>query len=425
MILTKGTRKPVNANNVTLKFKNHPQHTDHAIFVSNKDKKLINDNYMIFYGQPETPCQSINYNASQDSYYIDFSKLPPEADKITLTFSTEDGYNGDLSFLPEVNIDIGEDSLTFSKSDIVKEKALMLVEFYKHNNQWKSWTIIQGFNGGLADLVRFFGADVAPKNSEPEIVKTTNITLNKTNERLIKLEKTVSNPSIINLAKTIHNLLPLYNLENHTADVALIIDFSVSMTPVFKNGFIQKITDRLMAAGILFDDNASIDVFLFDHRTQYLGEITVKNFENKIAEWEQQYKLGHDTKYGGAIKEVMEFYFQTTKKPEQAPLRDKPVYAFFVTDGDATDKQLTTRLMREVSYYPIFWQFVGVHTGMFSSFAYLERLDDLKDRCIDNADFFEINKKEINSMTDKELLDRMFNEYPSWLKMAKQYELIK
>ena len=47
MILTKGTRKPVNANNVTLKFKNHPPHTDHAIFVSNKDKKLINDNSKI------------------------------------------------------------------------------------------------------------------------------------------------------------------------------------------------------------------------------------------------------------------------------------------------------------------------------------------------------------------------------------------
>lgn len=419
MILEKGNRYTLESHVFSIIFNEKTNYTDHAIFVSDKNKKLLSDDYMIFYAQPTSPCKSVAYNSDQGHYKINLNTLPENAEKLTLTFSTSVDYKGDLSQIPPISLNIGNDILHFSKQDAVNAKALMLIEIYKHKGVWKIWTLTQGYSGGLADLVKFFGSSVTEEvpKSIPQI--------NLTKERLIKLEKESSNTKLINLAKTANNVLLDYGIQNHTADVALIIDFSLSMTPKFKDGFVQKIADQLMAAGVLFDDNSSIDVFLFDHRAIHLGEMTVKDFSNKIALWENKYKLGHDTKYGSAIKCVMEYYLHSTKRPEQPSLRDKPIYAFFLTDGDASDKALATRLMRDASYYPIFWQFVGIHTNSFSSFDYLERLDDLDGRYVDNANFFEIKQNSLNSISDKELFEKMFTEYPSWLKISKERKLIK
>jgi len=71
--------------------------------------------------------------------------------------------------------------------------------------------------------------------------------------------------------------------------------------------------------------------------------------------------------------------------------------------------------MIEASKYPIFWQFVGIGK---SSFDFLEKLDNLKGRVVDNANFFAVN--DINAITDQELYQRMLTEFPLWLKAAKE-----
>lgn len=73
--------------------------------------------------------------------------------------------------------------------------------------------------------------------------------------------------------------------------------------------------------------------------------------------------------------------------------------------------------MIESSKLGIFWQFVGLGQ---SYYGVLEELDDLPGRFIDNADFFALD--DIDTVSDSELYDRLFNEYPQWLVQARQNE---
>ena len=76
--------------------------------------------------------------------------------------------------------------------------------------------------------------------------------------------------------------------------------------------------------------------------------------------------------------------------------------------------------MKEASKYPVFWQFVGIGNDRFE---YLEKLDDMGGRFMDNADFFQI--RDIVSISDNELYTKLLTEYPSWLTEAKQKGIIR
>lgn len=424
-LLNKGQKANLDSNAIIIdasKFSN----VDHSLFIVDDNNKLISDDYMIFYGQLSTPCNGVILK-DENKYHLDLSKLPQNTKRLVLTVNTPDEQqNSNLSTLPQTDVYFSDYNISFSGKDLSIEKALLVLEIYKHNDKWKAGAILQGFNGGLADLVRYFGADVedaqstTQQNTKP--AETTKPTISLSKQRLISLEKTAS-PKLISLAKQVSSVLDKYGLDNHTADVALVLDFSGSMSSVYKNGFVQKIADALMGAAVLFDDNQSIDVFLFDDRSEHIGELTPKQFDGQIARWEKQHGLGGGTRYGAVMKSVMEHYLGSSKQSEQPLQRDKPIYVLFVTDGDATDKSVATKMIREASYAPIFWQFIGVNTGWGSNFDYLEKLDDLDRRFVDNADFFAIKKPD--DLKQDELFNKMFTEYPNWLKEAKQKQLIK
>lgn len=416
----------------------------HSIFVVGKDRKLIQDEYMVFYGNESSPDNAIILE-NDDIYAINLEKLPSHADRVAFTIHIPVGSpeSSNLSFLPDVSVSFGNESLSFNGSQLSSEKALIVLEFYRYQDSWKAGATVQGFNGGLAKLVEFYGAEVSsPQNEQTpaveapvvvEPVKPAPITISLAKKRIEKLEASKVDKVIINLAKQASGHLEKFNLDNHTADVVIILDFSASMTPAFDDGRVQGIAEQLVAAGALFDDNQSIDVYMFDSRVKYLGELTPKNFKNQITKWEKQYGLGGGTDYAKPIQAVRDQFFSNSEEKiglfgrkakalsEIPAERDKPVYAFFLTDGDATDKTQTTRLIKEVSRLPIFWQFVGIDTG-WSSFDYLEKLDDLSDRFIDNADFFELGSGKIDQNS---LFAKMFQEYPNWIKEAKTKGLLK
>lgn len=93
---------------------------------------------------------------------------------------------------------------------------------------------------------------------------------------------------------------------------------------------------------------------------------------------------------------------------------------FFVTDGDNFDRSQTEKLIKEYAKLPIFWQFIGVGD---SSFSFLEKLDEMKGRFIDNANFFQVN--DIDRISDEQLYNRLLNEYPKWLQEARRKGILK
>ena len=95
----------------------------------------------------------------------------------------------------------------------------------------------------------------------------------------------------------------------------------------------------------------------------------------------------------------------------------------FLTDGEPNDRKDAEAQVRAAAYEPMFWQFMGIGR----SFPFLERLDDLTGRYVDNADFFAVSEDELlgrNPLPDDRLFDRLMQEYPGWLPQARSKGLL-
>lgn len=194
--------------------------------------------------------------------------------------------------------------------------------------------------------------------------------------------------------------------------VALVLDYSGSMRSLYNNGTVQSIIERIMPIACQFDDNQELDLWIFENGFKRLGGITMANFYGYVQREIMQYRMG-GTQYSPVMQDVFSKYIN--EEPS-----NMPSYVIFITDGDNSDKRNTTEFMKEASKYPVFWQFVGIGND---SFDYLQRLDDLSGRFLDNADFFQLN--DIARVSDNELYNRLLTEYPSWLVQAKQKGILR
>lgn len=199
-------------------------------------------------------------------------------------------------------------------------------------------------------------------------------------------------------------------LGSQKARVALALDISVSMRPLFKKGTVQRVCERLLALGMKFDDDASVEVFLFGNHDYEVGELTEENVEGFVErEILGKHKLEGKTNYAGVMKRIVSKYTGEY---------GKPAYVLFLADGNNHDETEAEQAIIEAAEAPIFWQFVGVGP---QKFEFLEKLDDIPNRQIDNADFFPLN--DLDDISDEELYKKMLTEFPGWLEEAKRQKL--
>ena len=240
----------------------------------------------------------------------------------------------------------------------------------------------------------------------------------------LSLEKKA--PKLVPLAKKARLSLEKRNLAAHTAQVALVMDVSRSMTRLFNDGTVQDIIERAMAVGINFDDNGAIDLFTFGVRGHNLGELKPESFSGAASQILKTTGYENGTRYAKAIEEVLSHYgfitqekttsffglFSSVKNHWNPPSKAEfPIFVLFITDGENSDRAATTSLIVEAAKYPVFFQFIGIGGA---SFYYLQELDDISGRYVDNADFFEV--KDPKAMGHETLFDKMMTEYPNWVK---------
>ncbi|MEB3883205.1 VWA domain-containing protein [Lyngbya sp. CCY1209] len=248
-------------------------------------------------------------------------------------------------------------------------------------------------------------------------------------------------PALIDLAKKADISIQKADLKNHRAKVALCLDISGSMSGLYLSGKIQRLAEKILALGCQFDDNGAIDIFLFGQNPHQVGAMNLANFQNFIAEVQEKYPLEGGTYYGKVMKKIRSFYFPLGRGgSRKSPVSSKqPVYVMFVTDGATFDESETEQQMRWSSFEPIFWQFMAIGKsrkdvqgeGFFgwlaktfaSDFTFLENLDDMSDRHVDNADFFSLEDPEM--IDDDRLYELLMNEYPGWVKSAKRKQLLR
>ena len=227
--------------------------------------------------------------------------------------------------------------------------------------------------------------------------KSNGLNLNLTKEQAV-LQLDLRKQEVANLCP------PGTAMHGLTSRVCVVLDYSGSMREHYKSGFVQNVLERLLPIAMQFDDNGEMEVWLFHDGFMRVAPISLNNFYGYInnENFLQKYRMGC-TSYAPVMKDVFQKYI----KEEPANV---PTLVLFLTDGANDDRADTNAFMKEVSQYPIFWQFVGIGNDRFE---YLHRLDELKGRVVDNANFFAVN--DLNQISDKELYSRLLNEYPQWL----------
>lgn len=222
---------------------------------------------------------------------------------------------------------------------------------------------------------------------------------------------------VINLKKT--SGIPF----NSSAQVVLALDYSGSMSKLYRDNTVQAVVEKILPFGLAFDDNGEVDTYIFETGFQKISKpVTLKNLLGYVErEILKNYTMG-GTNYAPVLEAIYNdftkskglFYFFNKTTMEY------PVYIIFITDGNNSDKNKTKEIVRKMSEKGFFIQFIGIGNERFD---FLERLDNLTGRNIDNANFFKV--LDISKMTDDELYNGLMNEYPSWYKQAKNLQLFK
>lgn len=255
---------------------------------------------------------------------------------------------------------------------------------------------------------------------------------------VISLQKNA--PELVSLAKATAISLEKNNLTQHKARVALVLDVSGSMAGLYESGAVDRLVKRALPVALGFDDNQEIDVFAFGTDATEIGGYTIRNYKQCVTEvLEKTHFSG--TRYHTALDILRNYYRGTTQ----------PVYVMFVTDGDTSNKEDAKRLVQEMSKEPIFLQFIGLGADklpatmqgaskpkekggflgrMFSAavaprtpFEFLEDLDSMDGRVVDNANFFAM--KTPDSHDDAFFYELLMNEYPQWLEAAKAKGILR
>lgn len=141
-------------------------HIDFFCFGLTASDKLASDPYLLSVKRPVTPCGAVCLKHSANNtaaFEIDLQKLPKPIVRLVFAISIDgagtmsqlvDG-SADLPFSPSILA-----RFAFTGQDFADERALMLVELYQKDGVWHFYAQGQGFNGGLAALIRYFGGTV-------------------------------------------------------------------------------------------------------------------------------------------------------------------------------------------------------------------------------------------------------------------------
>ena len=446
---------------------------DYSCFGIDAAGKLSDDRYMVFYNQTQSPAGEIRYAASGQGarYVFRLGMLPQNIQKLVFTVSI-DG-NGTMGQIASHTVSVSQNGqeqlrLSLTGADFKEERAIISLEIYR-KDEWRYAAVASGFNGGLGDLLRFFGgeeAEDAPAQPNPapvqhnpapaqpnpapvqqnpaqqsrNIVPVQNVPVWGTGQSgrvwgnpapqpvaaspaaaapvtaggKISLEKKLATgaPQLVSLAKPIMNELERCGLSDEIARVALVLDISGSMTGRYRNGTVQEIVNKTLPLAVQFDDDGALDFWYYGTTCRKMEDVTMRNYQSAVpADWNKLMRtLGGCNNEPAVMQEIIDEYRRSRV----------PAYVLFVTDGGVGNTSKIKKLLTEASHFPIFWQFVGVGG---SGYGVLEQLDNMRGRFVDNANFFALD--DFKTVPDAELYRRLLSEFPMWLREVRRLGMIR
>ena len=383
--------------NVTIDVQ-HPD-ADLSVFGLNADRQLKDDRYFVFFNQPSSPGGElmVSGNGTSRTFAVKLDALPAGIERLMFAATSDsqplNAMRGGAVTLAAGGSDVAR--MPLSAAGLAGEKALMLLELYRHSGEWRVAAVNQGFNGGLKALLEYFGGEASP-----DVPAATAVSLVKERQAVL-LKKAESTPGMVNLIKQAAVSLEKRGLAEARYRVKLVLDISASMTGEFRSGAVNELVRRALALATRLDDDGQVDVYLFGLQAQRRGKVSLDNVNDFVPGLKFGFEGG--TNYVPVMKMVRD-----DSRAEQSA---DPVLVLFITDGATSNRPAAEREMLDASSEPIFWKFMGIEAGRVD-FEFLEKLDDMPGRVVDNADFFKVRSP--ISLPDAELFELLVNELDSW-----------
>ncbi|MGV9350522.1 TerD family protein [Streptomyces spiralis] len=173
--MTPGSNIPLAAARVSVDVA-APVRLDVSGLLLTADGKVRSDDDFIFYNQPSGP--GVTYRSgggtAPDAITVDTTAVPPGIEKIVVTASPDAAGQTFQGIEPTATIRNADDNsvlATFTPPQLGAETALVVVEIYLRNGQWKARAVGQGYADGLAGIATDFGVTVeepAPAPAAPQ-----------------------------------------------------------------------------------------------------------------------------------------------------------------------------------------------------------------------------------------------------------------
>ncbi|WP_037603599.1 vWA domain-containing protein [Streptacidiphilus rugosus] len=380
--------------------------------------RVRSDDDLVFYNQPQAEAGAVRHlggTPGRQTLAVDPARLPADVERVVVAATVDGGVFADVRDLAlELHDAAGSVAASFPVRTAGPETLLLLAEVYRRQGGWRLRALGQGYDTGLAGLAADFGVTVddeppAPPRSAPA---GDPISLRKEIVR-VSLEKR--------------------GAAGVRARVALVLDRSGSMRPLYHAGVVGRLVERIAPVAAVVDDDSSLDAWIFADECARLPSLRVpQELEPWIAanvyirQGNRQLPPLPDGSlrvpdhlvhvFGGnnepeVIRDILDFY---------AAEPGDPVLVLFFSDGGINRSRQIQALLTKAAAEPVFWQFVGLGR---SDYGILERFDTMPGRLVDNAGFFQVD--DIDRITDAELYDRLLSEFPQWLTDARRAGVIR
>lgn len=219
---------------------------------------------------------------------------------------------------------------------------------------------------------------------------------------LAKIEQQA--PGLVSLAKTAAVSLQKTGLTGQRAAVQLVLDHSGSMSRYYSDGSVQHLADQALGLSVNLDDDGVVPLIFFGSYVEQHDDVRLDNYAGIIQRVHPKVHWG-STDYVAAMKAAI--------TEHQNSFTTDPGLIIFQTDGEPDDRRAVEKLLKKASDLPIFWAFIGFGGRV----NFLERLDDLHGRKVDNASFF--HAADPHNIPDAQLYDAITGEYAQWLTAAR------
>ncbi|WP_239335381.1 TerD family protein [Frankia sp. CiP3] len=146
---------------------------DVSCFGLDANDRLSDDRYFIFFNQPKSPEGSIQLLGEQagdtQSFRATLKDVPAGIDKLSFCAAIDGAGAASQISAGYFRIVVGGSEVmryAFTGADFSSERAVMICDLYR-KGVWRVSAVGQGFDGGLAELIRSFGGEVEEPSAPP------------------------------------------------------------------------------------------------------------------------------------------------------------------------------------------------------------------------------------------------------------------